>query len=260
MAVYTFSFADIKDKDGNAVRVALASGGNIPSGTKAPVQADPAIGSVSDPIATNWVGDLSLISMQKAALKKQLEPKTNLLARQMWSAASSDPASVISSSILSDGGAYATTQSPTAIQPIRLMSIGGMVLPTTSTTSGYYGDTTTVTPAVDGYLLVIGSRNGSTGPPPTHTLSTALLGRSSGLEILTIPLYLPGGHAGSSNTATVSSSGNPPNVSTFGGRTAVRDFVGGFYLPGGCTIVVSTQPDAYVPHPSAYAQITYELT
>jgi hypothetical protein len=256
MALYSQSTVLLKDKDNNPITVPLVSGGGITNGA-APLHADLGIGSISDPIATGWTGDLSLISMQKALLKKQIEPKANLLTGQMWSATSSDPASVISSSILSDGGAYATTQSPAAIQPIRLMSVGGMTLPTTVTTSGYYGSTTTVNPAVDGYILVIGTRNGSAGSPLVSTVSTALLGRSSGLEILTIPLYLPGGHAGSSNTSTANFAS--VNASTFGGRHVFRDFIGGFHLPGGCTVVVSTEPDAYFAHPSAYAQIVYEL-
>jgi hypothetical protein len=258
MAIYSQSTVSLKDKDGNPITVPLVSGGGITTGN-APLHADLGIGSISDLIATGWTGDLSLISMQKALLKKQIEPRTDYLIRQMWSGGTSAGAA---SFIYSDGGAYASTQSPSAIQPIRLISIGGMVLPTVTATYDYYGNPTgsSTAPSVDGYLLVIGSRLGTVGPSAGIALLGADLQSSAAiLEILTTPLYLPGGHAGSSNNSAISTFGNSPNVGTFGARDFFRIFPGGLRVPGGCIVVVSTRPDSYVAHPRAYAQIVYEI-
>jgi hypothetical protein len=259
MALYSQSTVLLKDKDGNPITVPLVSGGGITTGT-APLHADLGIGSISDPIATAWTGDLSLISMQKALLKKQIEPRTDYLIRQMWSGGTSAGAASV---IYSDGGAYALTQSPSAIQPIRLVSISGMVVPTITTgPPDYFGNTTTtITPAVDGYILIVGSRSGAVGPSAGTALMNAVLqGSAATLEILTTPIYLPGGHAGSSNTSSISSFGTiPANISAFGGRSISWSFPGGLRVPGGCIVVVSTQPDAYVAHPRAYAQVVYEI-
>jgi hypothetical protein len=80
MAIYNLSYADIKDKLGDAVRVGLAAAGGLPNGTLAPVHADLGVGSVSDPEATDATGNWSISSFIRALFKKATTFENRLTA------------------------------------------------------------------------------------------------------------------------------------------------------------------------------------
>jgi hypothetical protein len=237
---YSQSTVNIPDKDKNAVLVALASGPGITTGN-APLHADPGIGPIDAPVATNATGDWSTNSLQKGLLSERLLASLPRTTRRCFVPPQVNglPTSSEPSAILSDGGTWAGSGGTAT--PVRLRSLAGVSLQRTTTTTDYYGGTTsTVSPALESYLLIVASTAGVLGPVGPGSLGSVSYD-SATYRIAFPAIQLPGSITGLPSNTT----GAPFGTRFVGyGPDLFGEY--GLLFPAGFTILVSSRPDAYV--------------
>jgi hypothetical protein len=237
---YTQSTVEIPDINKDPVEVPLATGPGIADGS-APVHVDPGIGPIDAPVATNAAGEWGTNSLQKGLLAERLLASLPRTTRRCFVPPQVNglPTSSEPSAILSDGGTWASSGG--AATPVRLRSLAGVSLQRTTTTTDMYGGTTsTVSPALESYLLIVASTAGILGPVGPGSLGSVSYD-SATYRIAFPAIQLPGSITGlPSNT-----SGAPFGTRFVGyGPDLFGEY--GLLFPAGFTILVSSRPDAYV--------------